>query len=173
MSDKEPATELCAAYSGPGTTAVEWTRARRRMDEADVFWLSTVRPDGRPHVTTVIAAWHDGALYFTTGPDERKARNLAENRQCVLMTGGSKFEDGLDVVLEGEAAPAEDEAERWGVADVFEAKYGPHMQTPDGTWAGLGDVIRAGGNVLVYRVAPSTAFGFDKGERFSQTRWKF
>ena len=27
--------------------------------------------------------------------------------------------------------------------------------------------------VLVFRVAPSTAFGFGKGQVFSQTRWRF
>jgi hypothetical protein len=27
--------------------------------------------------------------------------------------------------------------------------------------------------VLVYELAPTTAFGFGKGESFSQTRWRF
>jgi hypothetical protein len=31
-----------------------------------------------------------------------------------------------------------------------------------------------GGNIaLVYEVTPTTAFGFDKGTSFSQTRWRF
>jgi hypothetical protein len=50
---------------------------------------STVRPDGRPHVTPLIAVWHAGALWFATGPEERKARNLAENPSCVLTPGRS------------------------------------------------------------------------------------
>jgi hypothetical protein len=29
------------------------------------------------------------------------------------------------------------------------------------------------GRALVFAVAPITAFGFGKGERFSQTRWRF
>jgi hypothetical protein len=65
-----------------------------------------------------------------------------------------------------------DEVERRSVADTFESKYGPHFEAPDGTWAGLGDAIRQG-EVLLYRVAPSIAFGFGKGGRYSQTRWSF
>jgi hypothetical protein len=41
------------------------------------FWLSTARPDGRPHVTPFIAVWLDEALWFCTGADELKAKNLA------------------------------------------------------------------------------------------------
>ncbi|MDX6234331.1 MAG: hypothetical protein QOH68_3428, partial [Nocardioidaceae bacterium] len=58
------------------------------------------------------------------------------------------------------------------VADTYESKYGRQFTAPEGTWFGLGDSIR-GGDVLVYRVTPSTAFGFGKGTPFSQTRWRF
>jgi hypothetical protein len=75
-------------------------------------------------------------------------------------------------VVEGEAAKVSDEAELRSVAQAFESKYGSRFTAPEGTWFGLGDTIRAG-NVLVYRVAPSTVFGFGKGEQFSQTRWRF
>ncbi|MFN2489666.1 MAG: hypothetical protein ABR529_08000 [Actinomycetota bacterium] len=65
-----------------------------------------------------------------------------------------------------------DEAELRSVADTYESKYGPHLTAPEGTRFRLGDSIRSG-DVLVYRVAPSTAFGFGKGKQFSQTRWRF
>ena len=65
-----------------------------------------------------------------------------------------------------------DPAELARVADTYESKYGAHFTSPEGTWFGLGDSIRSGG-VLVFRVAPSTAFGFGKGTPSSQTRWKF
>jgi hypothetical protein len=38
----------------------------------------------------------------------------------------------------------------------------------DGMIVGLRDNI-----ALVFAVAPTTAFGFGKGVRFSQTRWQF
>ena len=46
------------------------------------------------------------------------------------------------------------------------------LHSPEGTWFGLGDAIRAG-KVLLYRVTPTTVLGFAKGEQFSQTRWRF
>ena len=73
---------------------------------------------------------------------------------------------GLDLVVEGAAAKVSEGAELRRVADTFESKYGRHFTAPDGTWFGLGEAIR-GGDALVYRVAPSTAFGFGKGRQFS------
>jgi hypothetical protein len=110
-------------------------------------------------------------VYFCTGPDERKAKNLSANCHCLLTTGCSTF-DGLDLVIEGTADAVSDHAQLGRVANTYESKYGPHFVAPDGTWSGLGDAIR-GGEVLVYRLAPETAFGFGKGATFSQTRWRF
>jgi hypothetical protein len=102
---------------------------------------------------------------------ERKAKNLADNAHCVLTTGCNGL-DGLDLVVEGEAVKVSDPAELASVAGTFESKYGKHFTAPEGNWFGLGDTIRRG-DVLVYRVAPSTALGFGKGKPSSQTRWTF
>jgi len=169
--EPQPVTEL-APFSSPDAVATEWERGLRAAQDAEVFWLSTVRPDGRPHVTPLLGVWLAGALYFCTGAHERKARNLAQNPQCVLTTGDNTLADGIDLVVEGSATAVTDQAELRNVASAFELKYGAHLTAPDGTWHGLGDTIRAG-DVLVYRVAPDTAFGFGKGDRFSQTRWRF
>ena len=59
-----------------------------------MYWLSTVRPDGRPHVTPLLGIWLDGALYFCTGPDERKAKNLARNPRCILAGRGATGSTG-------------------------------------------------------------------------------
>lgn len=79
---QHPTTELDTRYGSalnprPGAadvTATGWAEARRRLEAAEIFWVSTVRPDGEPHVTPVIAAWHDGVLYFSTGRGEQKAK---------------------------------------------------------------------------------------------------
>jgi nitroimidazol reductase NimA-like FMN-containing flavoprotein (pyridoxamine 5'-phosphate oxidase superfamily) len=170
MAEAIPKTELCA-FSSPNATATEWSRARDELANAEIYWLSTVRPDGHPHVTPLLAIWLEGALYFCTGPDERKAKNLSENDHCILTTGRNII-DGLDLVIEGRAHAVTDHAELGRVADTYESKYGPHFTEPDGTWSGLGDAIR-NAEVLVLRVVPVTAFGFGKGEVFSQTRWTF
>ena len=134
-------------------------------------WLVTIDPDGRPHVTPLLGVWSAGALYFTTGATERKARNLAHNAQCILTTGCNTL-DGLDLVVEGQAARVSDAAERRTVADAYEAKYGAHFTAPEGTWFGLGDAIR-NDDVVLLRVMPAKVFGFGKGKPFSQTRYRF
>lgn len=170
MTEQEPVAEL-GAFSSEDAVPTEWVRARGDLRDAEVYWLSTVRPDGRPHVTPLLGVWLDGALYFCTGSTERKARNLAHNPHCILTTGCNTLDAGLDLTVEGEAAKVTDETELRSVADTYEAKYGQHLMAPEGTWFGLGDAIRSG-KALVFRVAPSTAFGFGKGQ-FSQTRWCF
>jgi uncharacterized pyridoxamine 5'-phosphate oxidase family protein len=168
MASAEPVAELDARYSSGGASPTEWAEARRRLGEAELFWLSTVRPDGRPHVTPLLSVWLDGALYFCTGPSERKARNLAQNPHCVLTTGCNALNEGLDLVVEGDAAEVSDDAQLRRIADAYESKYGSdwHFEVRDGAFHG------EGGEARVYEVAPSTAFGFGKGA-FSQTRWRF
>jgi nitroimidazol reductase NimA-like FMN-containing flavoprotein (pyridoxamine 5'-phosphate oxidase superfamily) len=111
-------------YSHPDATPTLWEVGREQVASADTFWISTVRPDGRPHVTPLIAVWHDEAIWFTTGPEERKARNLSHNAACILTTGRSELrEGGLDVVLEGAAEQVTNDAALRLVADAFAAKY--------------------------------------------------
>jgi hypothetical protein len=169
--EQEPITELVGAFSGPDSIPTPWPVARETLQDAELFWLSTVRPDGRPHVTPLLGVWHADAMYFCTGPTERKARNLAENANCVVTTGCNQL-SGLDVVVEGAAIPETDSAELAGVADAFETKYGDHFTAPSGTWFGLGDAMRSG-EALVFRVVSPRAFGFGKGADFSQTRYRF
>jgi general stress protein 26 len=170
MVEADPVTEL-GAFSGDGAVPTAWARGRRDLEDAQVYWLTTVRPEGRPHVTPLLGIWLDDALYFCTGSNERKAKNLAQNAHCVLTTGCNGL-DGLDLVVEGDAAKVTDRAELARVADTYESKYGSHFTAPEGNWFGLGDTIRRG-DVLVCRVAPATAFGFGKGTPSSQTRWTF
>jgi hypothetical protein len=122
-------------------------------------------------VTPLPAIWLDGALYFSTGAEERKAKNLARNAHCILTTGCNTLNaEGLDLVIEGQAARVTDEAQLRRVADRYEAKYGPvwHYDVRDGGFVGT-----EGNVALVFVVAPTTAFGFGKGKVFSQTRWQF
>jgi len=167
MADKNPTVELQPQFSSPGATPTTWAEARRQLEEAQIYWLSTVRPDGRPHVTPLFAVWLDDALYFGTGADERKAKNLAHNAHCILTTGCNVIA-GLDLVAEGEAVRASNEPKLQRVADQFATKYGWHYTVRDGVFHG-----DEGNVALVYEVAPTTIFGFGKGESFSQTRWRF
>jgi nitroimidazol reductase NimA-like FMN-containing flavoprotein (pyridoxamine 5'-phosphate oxidase superfamily) len=170
MTGKQPPAELHPQFSSSDATPTPWAEARSQLEQAEVYWLSTVRQDGRPHVTPLLSVWLDGALYFCTGPSERKAKNLAGNPHCILTTGRNALnEEGLDLVVEGDAVQLSDEARLQRVADAYEAKYGSdwHFAVRDGAFFG------EGGRALVYEVAPITAFGFGKGTSYSQTRWRF
>src|SRR5439155_17155624 len=90
-------------------------------------WISTVRADGRPHVTPLVAVWLDGALHFCTGPTEQKARNLSGNPHVVVTTGCNSWEVGLDVMVEGAAVRVTDDATLRRLADAWATKW-------DGRW---------------------------------------
>ena len=169
--DRQPVTTLHAGFSSPGAVATTWATGSLTLEKAEIYWVSSVRPDGRPHVTPLLGVWLDGAMYFCTGDQERKARNLELNPQCILTTGANNL-DGLDVVVEGTVAKVSDKTELQSVAGAYESKYGSHFTSPEGTWFGLGDAIRQS-EVLLYRLTPARALGFAKGETFSQTRWEF
>jgi nitroimidazol reductase NimA-like FMN-containing flavoprotein (pyridoxamine 5'-phosphate oxidase superfamily) len=103
-----PRTELDTRFSEPGAQPTSWEDTLEAIKQAEIFWISTVRAHGRPHVTPLVAVWLDDALHFSTGPDEQKAHNLAGNSYVALTTGANGWEGGLDVVVEGEAARVTD-----------------------------------------------------------------
>ena len=177
MTVETPTAELGAQFSSPDATPASWEEARRRLEEAEVYWVSTVRPDGRPHVTPLIAVWLDGAIYFCTGGDERKAKNIAGNPHVIFTTGCNSLKEGMDVVVEGDAVRVREEALLKRVAAGYLSKYGEDWRFTVRNGAfyhGSGSIRETDtGDALVYEVRPKTAFGFGKGEPYSQTRWRF
>ncbi|MFL5732665.1 MAG: pyridoxamine 5'-phosphate oxidase family protein [Chloroflexia bacterium] len=165
-NQREPTAELHSQFSSEGAAPTAWGRARELLEEAKIYWVTTVRPDGRPHVTPLLCVWLDSALYFTTGPGERKAKNLTQNRHCIITTGCNVLE-GFDVVVEGEAVEVSDEGRLRQLAGMYASKYGWHYTVREGAFHG------EGGRALVYELAPKMAFAFGKGESFSQTRYRF
>jgi nitroimidazol reductase NimA-like FMN-containing flavoprotein (pyridoxamine 5'-phosphate oxidase superfamily) len=163
----DPVTTLDDRFSVEGAQAVPWPDAREALEGAGTYWLSTVRSDGRPHVTTLIAVWNGEALYFSTGHTEQKYKNLEKNPHCILTTGTNRLEDGLDVVVEGKAVRVTDETRLRVLAEVSETKYGSE-------WRLTGTEENP---AFVFEVTPVRAFGFRKrfGEdgRGSQTRWSW
>jgi nitroimidazol reductase NimA-like FMN-containing flavoprotein (pyridoxamine 5'-phosphate oxidase superfamily) len=172
---EHPIGELDARFSSPDAAASSWDDVERALDRAEIFWLSTARPDGRPHVTPLIAAWLDGALSFGTGPGERKERNLRTNGHCVLTTGCNAFRAGLDVIVEGDAERVRDGATLRRVADRFAQKYAWRFEVRGDT---LREVVgpeptdeSSSVPTFVFRVAPVKVFAYGRGESFTATRW--
>jgi nitroimidazol reductase NimA-like FMN-containing flavoprotein (pyridoxamine 5'-phosphate oxidase superfamily) len=167
MTVNEPVTTVDARFSMEGAPPIAWPDARRELERAGTYWLSTVRSDGRPHVTTLIAVWDGDALYFSTGPAEQKRKNLEQNPHCVVTTGSNRLQEGVDLVVEGEAVQVTDEARLRALSEVWEAKYGS-----DWKLTGSQDDPDH-----VFEVTPVTAFGFRKGfgqgGQGVQTRWRW
>lgn len=162
----EPMTELDERFSDPGAQATTWVETRKVLETAQISWVSTVRADGRPHVTPLVAVWLDGALHFCTGPGEQKEVNLATNPHVVLTTGCNQWDQGLDVVVEGEARRVTDRATLERLAAAWATKW-------DGSWqyqvTDGGFQHGAGGVALVFAVEPAKVLAFGKGA-FSHTR---
>ena len=123
----EPVTTIDTRYSETDGVVTSWEQTRRVLETAELFWLSTVRADGRPHVTPVVAIWHDGDLHFSTADTEQKAVNLRGNPHVILTTGCNQWNEGLDVVVEGDAVRITDQDALERLASVWATKW-------DGSW---------------------------------------
>jgi nitroimidazol reductase NimA-like FMN-containing flavoprotein (pyridoxamine 5'-phosphate oxidase superfamily) len=165
-----PQTTLDQRFSEPAATAASWEATRRALETAELFWISTVRADGRPHVTPLVAVWEDGALYFCTGAAEQKALNLAANPRVVLTTGCNGWEGGLDVMAEGEAVRVTDDGTLGRLARAWAAKWDGrwHYEVRDGAFRHPGSEAP----VLVFGVTPAKVLAFTKGT-FTHTRHRF
>lgn len=155
---------------GVADAPTPWSEAEAVLRDAELSWITTVRADGRPHVTPLLAVWDGGVLHFCTGAEEQKAVNLRANPEVALTTGVNVQGSGLDVVLQGTAVRVTDEARLRALADAWVAKYGEawRFDVADAAFT------QEGGTALVFAVHPRTAFAFAKGEgRFGQTAYDF
>jgi hypothetical protein len=68
MPMSTPVTTFDQEYSDPAATATEWEETCRALEEAQLFWVSTVRADGR-HAghADILREQLDGAI--GTGPE--------------------------------------------------------------------------------------------------------
>ena len=163
-----PTARFDIRFSDPKAGPTPWSDAEHVLEHAELYWLTTVRADGRPHVTPLIAVAQDGALHFCTGLREQKARNLEHSAQVAMTTGVNTWDRGLDVVVEGDAVRIADRDTLQRLADAYEAKYGSdwHFDVGDG-------VFRSGEDAaVVFRVEPAKVIAFAK-EPHAQTTYRF
>jgi PPOX class probable F420-dependent enzyme len=85
------------------------------LRDARNYWLTTTRADGRPHAMPIWGVWLDDALWFGTGLESVKGRNLARDPRAVVH-----LESGDDVViLDGTAERAESDAAYTAYAEKY------------------------------------------------------
>jgi hypothetical protein len=155
-----------------GDAPLEWSRIVDALQNPPpnlTHFLSTVRPDGRPHTVGVGAMYDEGDYYVVTGPGTRRARNIALNSSVTLAVQLT----GVDLVFEGDVARVTDTQtlERlaaryndtgWPVhveGDSFVAPYSAPSAGPP-PWH-------------VYRLTFQTVFAVASTEPYGATRWRF
>jgi general stress protein 26 len=151
-------TRLDERFSDPGTEATGWAETVKALESAQISWLTTVRADGRPHVTPLVATWLDGALHFSTGETEQKYLNLAANPNVVLTTGRDSWDDALDVMVEGVARRVTGKAKLDRLAEAWLNKW-------DGAWRyeATEDGFRQGDHdAVVFGVEPARVLVFGR-----------
>jgi general stress protein 26 len=167
MADSGPTIEFNGDFSEPGAGAVPWADVQRVLTTSEMFWLSTVRADGRPHVTPLPAIWRDGALHFCTSGPEQKTRNLEHEPRVALTTGTDRLHEGLDVVVEGTAERITDRPVLEQLAGLWKSKLNWDFGVREG---GFTDPQGRLGLVFAVRPAKVLAFGKDP---YTQTRYRF
>jgi hypothetical protein len=157
-----------------GEDALPWSRPRDLLAASTPspglsFFLGTSRPDGRPHAAAVGALWHDGDLYFTSGPETRKSRNLAANPACTVSVSLT----GIDLVLEGAATRVTDPTTLEEVAALYRAGGWPAEVAGDAFTAPYSAPSAGPPPWYLYRFTFHTAIGVATAEPFGATRWRF
>lgn len=131
-SRTRPTTE--SSYGVPDAAdesgLLPWSFVTDRLAADRTYWLSTTRPDGRPHARPAWGVWVDGTLYCGGGERTRWVRNLtADPGVAVHRESGEEV-----VIVEGTAeridAETADAALVEAVDDAYEAKYGVRHGTP-------------------------------------------
>jgi general stress protein 26 len=165
--NSDPAGAIDRRFSDPEAGPTAWADAVNVLEEAELYWLTTVRADGRPHVTPLIGVAEGETVHFCTGLREQKARNLEHNSQVALTTGNNSWARGLDVVVEGAAVRVSDRDALRRLADAYEAKYGSawRFDVGDGVF-GEGEDAAA-----VFRIEPTKMLAFAK-EPHAQTTYR-
>ena len=164
-------------YGDGAAAAPPWEDIRRLLAAAQLYWIITVRTDGRPHAVPLVGVWQDGAFAFCTGAKEQKQRNLDANPRVAVTTGttgANGWDSGKDVVVEGTAVRVTDAAELRALADAWFAKYGEDWRY-EVRGEEFVELSHSGGSTeggaRVYRVKPDKVIAF--GDEHGQTTYRF
>lgn len=124
-------------YGIPETTEglLTWEQVETRLRDSLHYWLTSVRPDGRPHAVPRWGVWLDGRFWYDGAPTTRHTRNVEQNPAVTLT-----LESGTEVVIvEGgsQAAGADPDGLGARLAQAF-GKYAAagYSPAPD-AWVGV------------------------------------
>ena len=101
------------------------TPLEQRLRTESTVWLSSTRPDGRPHVVPVWFNWDGSGFDLFSKPNAQKVRNLREHPAVMLAVGRPEHEWEVELV-EGTASVLEARTEAVIAPTMFE-KYAALM----------------------------------------------
>jgi hypothetical protein len=157
-----------------GNAPIPWSRPLAQLEKFEAqpgttVWLSTMRPDGRPHAAGVGAVWLDGRFYVVSGPGTQKSRNLAENPNCVI----SLSLPDIDLVVEATAARVTDDATLQRLAKTYNEQGWP-VRAEEGAFTAEYSAPSAGPPPwYLYEMTPTVAFGVASADPHGAMRWRF
>ncbi len=103
----------------------------QRLRSELIIWLSTVRPDGRPHLVPVWFLWDGATFLIFSQPKDLKLRNLRQNPNVVLALE-TRAQGNEVVLIEGQAAVLENSALKTTMPEYAD-KYAALMKSMDWT----------------------------------------
>jgi PPOX class probable F420-dependent enzyme len=140
---------------------IPWSKIDRFLQSFRSIWVSTTRPDGRPHAVPVWYWWDGRFIYFASGERGQKVRNLARQPWVIVHA-----EDADDVIiLEGPSVVVTDPAERARVNAAYMEKYVDPGSGARATIAPDTDVL--------YRVNVTHVMAWEYGTVAHRTDWHF
>lgn len=99
-------------------------RVIAQLDDDLIIWLTSTRPDGRPHSVPVWFLWHEGRFLIYSEPKTQKIRNLRRRGDVVLAL--ETRDAGEEVAFfDGTAEISAEPASAWlpRIGDAYRAKY--------------------------------------------------
>lgn len=126
MGPKAEQMPLPPEYGSP-SEVLEWPQVEERLASATVYWLATVRSDGRPHVVPRDGVWLHGGLFYggsdqtvhsrNVRRDPRVAFHVGEGLEAVIVEGEASFEMPSDELAQALAASSFEKYPQYGRID--------------------------------------------------------
>lgn len=139
------------AKTAPGKR-FPWRRARKLLEQARNYWIGTAGANGRPHSAPVWGVWLDNMLYFSTGDESRKGRNLQRNPRATVHPEL----DNEAVIIEGTVERITGKAKLGRVWRAYNKKYDWDVES-----------------YPFYVLRPDVAYSFKEDLANTATRWRF
>ena len=143
------------------TRHIPWRKIDLWLQGFRSIWISTTRPDGRPHVIPVWYWWDGRDIYFATFSNTQKAHNIAHQPNVIAHAGDSDD----TIILEGIAEIVTDPSERERINALYMEKYVDPHSGAKATLQYVGD--------LLYHIRIHRVMAWEYGVIATRTDWQF